>query len=78
MKIQLHKRHLGDSDDPEISASIVIGSWADSDHGTYCKHHFKSITYELRSDLNSWGYDILVYGEIDPGPGLTEYQLLWS
>ena len=77
MKIELHRLRIGDSDDPEIIAGFVLGDWAQAAKGQYCKEHFQDLTYLVRPNMNTWGFDVIVYGEIDPGPSLTEYHLRW-
>ena len=61
MKIELHRLHIGDSDDPEIIASFVLGDWSQTDKGQYCKLHFRDLTYVCRPNMNTWGFDVIVY-----------------
>ena len=77
MKIELHRLQIGDSDDPEIYAGFVLGDWTATEKGQYCKEHFQDLTYLVRPNIHTFGFDVIVYGEIDPGPALTEYHLRW-
>lgn len=77
MKIELHRLHISDSDDPEIIAGR-LGNWAQTAKGQYCKKHFQDLTYVCCPNMNIWGFDIIVYGEIDPGPSVTEFLLHWN
>lgn len=78
MKIELHRLQIGDSDDPEIYASFVLGDWAQTPKGLYCKEHFQDLTYLVRPNMNTFGFEVIVYGETDSGPALTEYHLRWT
>lgn len=78
MKIEVHRLIIGDSDDPEIIAGFVLGDWAATEKGQWCKKHFQNLTYVCRPNINTFGFDVIVYGEIDPGPVLTEYHLYWT
>lgn len=78
MKIEAHRLTIGDSDDPEIIAGFVLGDWAQTDKGQWCKQHLKNLTYLCRPNLDTLGFDVIVYGEIDSGPCLTEFILRWE
>ena len=77
MKIELHRLKLGDSDDPEIIAGFELGDWSQTPKGQYCKQHFRDLTYICRPNMDTLGFDVIVYGETDAGPALTEYMLRW-
>ena len=77
MKIEVHRLTIGDSDDPEIIAGFVLGDWTKTDKGAWCQQHFRDLTYHCCPNMNTWGYDIIVSGDIDPGPALTEFMLRW-
>lgn len=77
MKIELHRILIGDSEDPELFAGFALGDWVETVQGQYCKKNFQDLTYLVRPNINTYGFDIIVYGEIAPGPVLTEYLLRW-
>jgi hypothetical protein len=77
MKIELHRLQIGDSDDPEIIAGFALGDWTATEKGQFCKQHFQDLTYLVRPNMNTLGFDVIVYGEIDASPALTEYHLRW-
>ena len=77
MKMALHRLRIGDSDDPEIFAGFALGDWVATAQGQYCKQHFQDLTYLVRPNIDTMGFDVIVYGDIDPGPALTEYHLRW-
>lgn len=78
MKIELHRLHIGDTDDPEIIAGFALGDWSQTAKGQYCKKHFQDLTYLVRPNMDTLGFDVLVYCEVDPGATLTEYHLRWT
>ena len=77
MKIELHRLHICDSDDPEIIASFALGDWSQTAKGRYSQHHFRDLTYLCRPNMDTFGFDVIVYGETDAGPALTEFMLRW-
>jgi hypothetical protein len=77
MKIELHRLQIGDSNDPEIIAGFALGDWSQTPKGLYCKEHFRDLTYLVRPNMDTFAFDVIVYGEVDPGPILTEYHLRW-
>lgn len=76
-KIHVHTLSIGARDDPEIIAGFELGDWVQTAKGRYCKQHFQDLTYICRPNLNTFGFDVIVYGEADSGPALTEYYLRW-
>ena len=78
MKIEVHRLRISDSDDPELMAGFVLGDWAVTDKGQWCKQHLRDLSYICRPNINTMGFDVIVYGEIEPGPPLTEFHLRWS
>ncbi len=78
MKIEVHRLTIGDSDDPELIAGFVLGDWAATDKGQWCKQHFRDLTYICRPNMNTFGFDIIVTGEIEDEPALTEFMLRWK
>lgn len=78
MKIEVHRLTIGDSDDPELIAGFVLGDWAATEKGLWCKEHFRDLTYICRPNMDTWGFDIIVTGEIEDEPALTEFMLRWS
>jgi hypothetical protein len=78
MKIELHRLQIGDSDDPEIIASFVLGDWLCTEKGLWCKHNFHDLSYVCRPNINTFGFDIIVTGEIDPGPLYSEFCLRYT
>lgn len=78
MKIELHRIQIGDSEDPELFAGFALGDWVETAQGQYCKKHFQDLTYLVRPNINTYGFDVIVYGEIEPGPALTEFMLRWK
>ena len=78
MKIEVDRLRIGDADDPELIAGFVLGDWISTDKGQWCKQHLRDLSYLCRPNLDTMGFDVVVYGEIEPGPPLTEYHLRWS
>lgn len=78
MKIEVHRLTIGDSDDPELIAGFVLGDWVATDKGRWCKQHIHDLSYICRPNLDTFGFDIIVYGEIESGPPLTEFMLRWQ
>lgn len=78
MKIEVHRLRIGDSDDPELVAGFVLGDWTATDKGQWCKEHLRDLSYICRPNIDTMGFDVIVYGEIEPGPALTEFHLRWS
>ena len=78
MKIELHRVLIGDSKDPELFAGFALGNWQETAKGQHCLEHFQDLTYLVRPNMNTLGFDVIVYGEIDPSPVLTEYHLRWT
>lgn len=78
MKIEVHRLTVGDTDDPEVMASFVLGDWMATDKGQWCKQHLQNLSYVCRPNVDTLGFDIMVYGEIKSGPSVTEFMLRWQ
>lgn len=78
MKIEIHRLTIGDTDDPEVIAGFVLGDWSHTDKGQWCKKYVKDLTYHCRPNMNTLGFDIIVTGEIDPGPLYSEFCLRYT
>ena len=78
MKIELHRLQIGDSNDAAIIAGFVLGDWLATDKGQWCKQHLRDLSYICRPNLDTMGFDVLVYGEIESGSAFTEFMLRWS
>ena len=77
MKLEVHRLTIGDSDDPEIIAGFVLGGWADTEKGQWCKENIHDLTYVCRPNMDTWGFDIIVHGEINDPKKITEYFIRW-
>lgn len=78
MKIELHRLALGDTDDPTVMAGFVLSDWASTEKGIWCQQHCRDLTYYCSPNINTWGFDVIVTGDIDPGSALSEFHLRWS
>jgi hypothetical protein len=78
VKIEVHRLTIGDSDDPEIIAGFALGNWAATEKGQWCKQHFRDLTYVCRPNMATFGFDIIVIGDIESEPALTEFMLRWK
>ena len=77
MKIEVNRLTIGDTDDPELIAGFVLGDWKETDKGEWCQEHVRDLTYHCRPNMDTFGFDIIVTGEIDSDPALTEFVLRW-
>lgn len=77
-KIIFHSFSMGDVDDVDIYVAQPIYEWQQTEQGKWVMQHAQNLTYRTAPDFNTLGYRIDIYGEMDPGPQLTEYLLKWS
>lgn len=75
--ITFHILKLGDVEDPELYAAIPLSEFMDSEKGRWIKKNCVDPLYIVRSSPETYGYNIIVYGDIEDKLA-TEYHLKWS
>jgi hypothetical protein len=77
MLITFHSFSMGDVDDVDVYAAQPIYEWQQTDQGKWAMQHAQNLTYHTAPNLHTFGYRVVITGDIDPGPQLTEYLLKW-
>lgn len=68
---------MGDVEDPEIYAAIPLGEFMSTEKGQWIKQNCPDPQYIIRTDPNTFGIRIIVYGKVDDRSA-TEYYLKWN
>jgi hypothetical protein len=75
--IEFHSFTMGDVEDPEIYAAEPLYKFMQSEKGQWVKTHCRDPRYIIRSDLNTFGTRVIVYGKVEE-VSATEYFLKWA
>lgn len=78
MIITFHEFSMGDVDDVEIYAAQPIYEWQQTAQGKWAMEHAHDLRFYTSTDPSTFGYRIVIKGDIEPGPKLTEYLLRWK
>jgi len=77
LKITFHTFGMGDVEDPELYAALPLGEFMDTEKGQWIRDNCRDPQYIIRPDPHSYGYRVIVYGEVEEPAG-TEYFLKWA
>jgi len=78
VKINFHTFTMGDVDDVEIYAAQPIHEWQQTEHGRWVMENAHDLTYHTKADETTWGYRVVIRGEISDPRKVTEYYLRWK
>lgn len=78
MKITFHEFVMGDVDDVDIYVAEPIYNWQQTEQGRWVMENARDLRYYTSADPNTLGYRVVIRGDIDEGPGLTEYLLKYG
>lgn len=76
-RIVFHTLLLGDVDDPEIHAAGPLHEFMQTAKGQWLKQHCRDPLYRVSVDPNSYGFKVVVYGELEERQAV-EYLLRWN
>jgi hypothetical protein len=76
-KIVFHKFNLGDVEDPELYAAVPLSKFMETDMGQWIKKNCADPQYIVRPDASSYGFQVLIYGEVQEQDAVF-YQLKWG
>jgi hypothetical protein len=69
---------MGDVDDPYLYAAFPIGEWQKTEKGQWVMEHaIGESTYWCRADPNSWGFRVIIEGELS-AVDCTYFELKWG
>lgn len=66
---------MGDVDDIDVYVAQPIYEWQQTKQGKWVMKHANNLKYYTAVDPNTLGFRTSIYGEMNPGPLLTEYLL---
>jgi len=72
--INFHSFTMSDVEDPELYAAVPLSKFMDTDLGKWIKANCLDPRYSIRPDVNSYGYRVIVYGEVED-ISATEFYL---
>lgn len=75
MQITFHTFTMGDVEDVDIFVAEPIYQWQQTEKGRWAMTNAQDLRYYTSADLNTFGYQVTIRGDIDEGPLLTEYLL---
>ena len=76
-RIVFHTFNMGDVEDPEIYIAQPIYEFQQTPKGQWMMEHGQDLCYRCDVDYNSYGYTVVLYGEVDDKLA-TEYYLKWQ
>jgi hypothetical protein len=76
-KITFHSFSMGDVDDPELYASFPLSEFMQTEKGQWIQANCADPTYVIRPSANTFGQQVVVYGEVEDQLA-TEYLLKWG
>ena len=59
-----HEFTLSDVEDPEIYAASPLFDWQKTEMGEWVMQHCSNPTYKIMTDVNTFGYKVIVYGDL--------------
>ena len=72
-----HSFTMGDVEDPELYAAQPIYEWEQSEQGQWIMEHCSEPRFRFRSDPQSWGHRVEIYGVLDDKHGVA-FLLKWG
>ena len=69
---------MRDVDDVDIYVAEPIWQWQQTDAGRWVMARARELKYHTFADPNTFGYRVVICGEIPEGPELTEYLLKYG
>lgn len=69
---------MGDVDDVDIYVAQPIYEWQQTSRGKWVMAHAQDLRYYTSPDPNTMGYRVIIRGEMEEGPLLTEYLLKYD
>jgi hypothetical protein len=76
-KITFHTFSMGDVEDPELYAAMPLGEFMSTEKGQWIRNNCLDPQYIIRPDVNTFGVQVIVYGEVED-KSATEYLLKWG
>lgn len=77
MQVIFHEFTMGDVDDVDIYVAEPIYNWQQTDQGKWVMEHARDLKYYTSADPGTMGYRVIIRGDLDEGPYMTEYFLRW-
>ena len=77
MKINFFRCNIPDTEDPVVMMAEPIYQWQQTDQGRWVMANAHDLTWYHQSDMNHWGYDVVICGELRDPHLVTEYFLRW-
>lgn len=77
MKIAFYRFNMPDCEDPDVMLAEPVWQWQQTDHGRWVIENARDLTYHHCHDVNYWGYDVVIRGDISDPRKITEYFLRW-
>lgn len=77
MKINFFRCNIAADVDVAVYAAEPILAWQATEHGQWVMAHAHDLTWHHQPDLQRWGTDVLIRGEIKDPQLITEYFLRW-
>ena len=68
---------MGDVEDPELYAAMPLGEFMSTEKGQWIRNNCLDPQYIIRPDVNTFGVQVIVYGEVED-KSATEYLLKWG
>jgi hypothetical protein len=56
---------MSDVEDPELYAAFPLGEFMKTELGKWIETNCEDPRYSVRPDVNTYGYRVIVYGEVD-------------
>lgn len=77
MKINFFRCNIADDVDVAVYAAEPILAWQATEHGAWVMAHAHNLTWYHKPDVQHWGTDVVIRGELRDPRLVTEYFLRW-
>lgn len=77
MKINFFRCNIADDVDAAVYAAEPILAWQETEHGQWVMKHAQNLTWYHKPDVQHWGIDVVIRGELMDPRLVTEYFLRW-
>ena len=77
MKINFFRCNIAIDVDAAVYAAEPILAWQATEHGAWVTAHARNLTWHQQPDVQHWGTDVVVRGELTDPRLVTEYFLRW-